>query len=64
MHSASRSFDRQIFVFQFPGVVQRMICGVPDQVAERPGAGHFTLGMQRPNCVAVGVAMRVQSLFS
>ena len=29
---------------------------------ERPGACHFVLGMQRPNCVAIGLAMSFQPL--
>jgi len=51
-------FAGQVFVFHFPGVVERVIRGVPDQVAERPGARHIALGMQRPNRAAIGFAVR------
>src|SRR6266511_4015306 len=59
---ALASFAGQILVFHFPGVIERVKRGVPNQVTQRPRAGHFALGMQRPNGVAIGVAMRVQSL--
>src|SRR6476660_5229053 len=62
--SASRSFASQILVFHFPGVIERVKRGVPNQVPERPRAGHVALGMQRPNGVAIGFAMRVQSLIA
>src|SRR5215217_6648197 len=58
----SRSFGGKVLVFQFPNVIHRMKRGVPNQEPERPRAGRFALGMQRPNCMALGVAMRVQSL--
>src|SRR5215212_8101586 len=38
--------------------------GVPDEEAERPGAGHFALSVERANGLAVGVTVRVQSLVS
>ena len=41
----------QVFVFHFPGVIQRVKRGVPNQIPERPGAGQFALGMERPNGV-------------
>src|SRR6202022_3289463 len=52
----------QVFVFHFPGVIHRVIRGVPDQISEWPGSGHFALRMERPNCRAIGVAVRFQSL--
>src|SRR6266581_8002618 len=57
-----RSFGGEVLVFHFPGVIQRVIRGVPNQVPERPGSGHFALGMERPNGCAIGVALRLQSL--
>jgi hypothetical protein len=54
--------DGQVFVFHFPGVVQRVIRGVPNQIPERPSSGHFALRMERPNGVAIGVAVRLQTL--
>src|SRR5260370_39986307 len=54
--------DGQVFVFHFPGVIQRVIRGVPNQIPERPSSGHFTLSMERPNGVAIGVAVRLQTL--
>src|SRR6266851_9937597 len=57
-----RSFGGEVLVFHFPGVIQRVIRGVPNQVPERPGSGHFTLGMERPNGCGIGVAMRFQFL--
>jgi hypothetical protein len=56
------SFGSQILVFHFPGVIQRMIRGVPNQIPERPGAGHFALRMEGPSCIAIGIAMGIQSL--
>ncbi len=44
--SLSRSFSSQILVLHFPGVIERMIRGVPNQVPELPGAGDFALGMK------------------
>jgi len=41
-----RLFECQVFVFHFPGMVEGVIGGVPDQVAKRPGARHGALGMQ------------------
>src|SRR5215472_11717095 len=52
----------QIFVFHFPGVIQRVIRGVPNQIPQRPGAGQFALSMERPNGVAIGVAVRGETL--
>src|SRR6266568_8059453 len=54
--------DGQVFVFHFPGVIQRVICGVPNQIPQRPGSGHFALSMERPNGGAIGVAVRLQTL--
>ena len=54
--------DGQVFVFHFPGVIQRVIRGVPNQIAERPGSGHFALSMERPNGIAIGVTVRFQAL--
>src|SRR6266852_2582459 len=54
--------DGQVFVFHFPGVIQRVIRGVPNQIPERPSAGQFALGMERPNGSAIGVAVRAQAL--
>src|SRR4051812_3000422 len=59
---ASCSFGSQVLVFHFPGVIERVKRGMPNQVPERPGTGHFALDVQRPNRVAIGVAMRGQSL--
>ena len=39
----SRLFDRQILVFHFPGMIERVKSGVPYQVPQRPLAGQFTL---------------------
>src|SRR6185437_3887679 len=49
---------RQILVFHFPCVIQCVKRGVPNQIPERPVAGHFTLSMKRPNGGAVSVAVR------
>jgi len=54
--------DGQVFVFHFPGVIQRVIRGVPNQIPQRPSSGHFALSMERPNGVAIGVAVRLQTL--
>src|SRR5215469_6955907 len=54
--------DGQVFVFHFPGVIQRVIRGVPNQIPERPSAGHFALRMEHPNGVAIGLAVRLQTL--
>ena len=50
--------DGQVFVFHFPGVIQGVIGGVPEQIPKRSGAGHFALGMERPNPFAIGGAVR------
>jgi hypothetical protein len=42
-HQASRLFDTQIFVFHFPGVIERVKRSVPNQETERPRASHFVL---------------------
>src|SRR4051794_13417645 len=60
--AASRALGRQILVFHFPGVIERVKSGVPNQIAQRPRASYLALGMQRPNGGAIGVAMRVQAL--
>src|SRR6266568_5889428 len=52
----------QVFVLHFPGVIERVIGGVPHQIAQRPGACQFALGMERPNGAAIGVAVRSQAL--
>src|SRR5574341_1151001 len=52
----------QVFVFHFPGVIQRMIRGVPNQIPERPSSGHFALRMERPNGTARGIPVRSQAL--
>jgi hypothetical protein len=57
---ASRWFYCLIFVFHLPGVIERVIGGVPNQVPERPGAGHFVLGMQRP---AIALRSRAEGLW-
>ena len=41
--STSRLFGSQILVFHFPGMIERVKCGVPYQVPQRPLAGQFTL---------------------
>ena len=33
--------DGQVFVFHCPGVIQSVKRGVPQQIPERPGSGHF-----------------------
>jgi len=55
-------YDGQVFVFHFPGVIQRVKRSVPNQIPERPGAGHFAFRMERTNGVAIGVAVRSQAL--
>src|SRR5574341_2613943 len=65
--SASRSFGSQILVFHFPGVVQGVKGGVADQEPERPFrhlAGQLALSVVVPYCIAIGRAMRFQSLAS
>src|SRR5579859_389134 len=52
----------QVFVFHFPGVIQRVIRGVPNQIPQRPGTGQFALRMECPNGVAIGVTVRLQPL--
>src|SRR6201992_757179 len=52
----------QIFVFHFPGVVERVICGMPNQIPQRPSSSHFALGMERPNGLAIALAVRSQVL--
>jgi hypothetical protein len=39
----SRLFGSQILVFHFPGMIERVKGGVPDQVPQRPLAGQFPL---------------------
>ena len=36
----------QVFVFHFPGVVHRVISGVPNQVSQRPGSRLLALGIE------------------
>jgi hypothetical protein len=55
------SGDDQVLVFHFPGVIHSVERGVPDEEAEGPGAGHLTLGVERPNGPVIGVTMRVQA---
>jgi hypothetical protein len=57
----SRVGGGHILVFHFPCVIQRMKRGVPNQIPERPGAGWFALGMERPNGRAIGIAVRPQT---
>ncbi len=54
--------DGQVFVFHFPCVIERVKRSVPNQKLERPGSGHFALSMECPNGVAIGVAVRLQTL--
>src|SRR5438067_11303560 len=61
-HDTLPDSDGQVFVFHFPGVIERVIRGMPNQVPQRPDAGHFALGMERPNGIAIGVAVRSQAL--
>ena len=58
----SRLYASQIFVFHFPGMIERVKGGVPYQVPQRPLAGQFTLRVVVPDCVAIGIAMRLQPL--
>src|SRR5215212_1896623 len=60
----SRSFGRkgEILIFYFPRVIHGVERGVADEEAERLGAGELALGVERPDGVGIGVAMRVQFL--
>lgn len=62
VHHALPDGDGQVSVFHFPRVIQCVICRVADQIAERPGAGWFALGMKRANGSAKGVSVRSQAV--
>jgi hypothetical protein len=51
--------DGQVFVFHLPGVIQRVIRGVSNQISQWPRSGDFAFRMERPNGVAIGVAVRL-----
>lgn len=57
VHHALPDGDGQVSVFHFPCVIQCVICRVADQIAERPGAGWFALGMKQANGSAKGVSV-------
>src|SRR5215471_3193558 len=53
---ATASFASQILVFHFPGVIERVKRGVPNQVPERPFrllASLLALGVVVPYCLAI-----------
>ena len=64
MDRCSRFFGSQVLVFHFPGMIHSVKGSVPNQVAERPLAGHLALGVVVPYGLAVGSAMRLQPLAS
>jgi len=54
-------FASQILVFHFPGVIERVKGGVPNQVPERPFrllASLLALGVVVPYCLAIGITIR------
>ena len=58
----SRAVACQVLVFHFPRVIQRVKCGVPNQIPKRPGAGHFALGVERPDGIEISLAVCAQAL--
>ena len=55
-------FGAQVFVLHFPGMIQHVKGGVPNQEAEWPGSGKFALRVECPNSRAIGIAVRLQVL--
>src|SRR4051794_39032345 len=61
------TFASQILVFHFPGVIERVKGGVPNQEPERPFrllASLLALGVVVPYSLAIGIAIRPQSFVS
>src|SRR5689334_18766205 len=59
---ATSSAGSQILIFHFPGVIEGVKGGVPNKVPQWPLAGRLILGVQLPDGLAIGLAMRLQSL--
>ena len=54
-------FASQILVFHFPGVIERVKGGVPNQEPQRPFrllASLLALGVVVPYCLAIGITIR------
>src|SRR5689334_6760947 len=61
------TFASQILVFHFPGVIERVKGAVPNQEPERPFrllASLLALSVVVPDCLAIGITIRPQSLVS
>ena len=61
MDGALALFASQILVFHFPGVIERVKGGVPNQEPQRPLcllASLLALGVVVPYCLAIGITIR------
>src|ERR687888_52505 len=61
------TFGSQILVFHFPGVIERVKGGVPNQEPQRPFrllASLLALGVVVPDCLAISITIRPQFLVS